>query len=162
MSTGKAFTNPSEAKVAQQRKILEELESQKKQIKTSNPGSNISDQSLMLPAAQVTSSSVVPNMISSTQTPSTAVGNQVTVPQSLSVSSNTPIDNVQSNQQLSSNQRKALEEANKTSFGYFITQDSSFGNLILPVIPRIPPQPNNVPTPVTTTLLSTINPYLLT
>ena len=70
---------------------------------------------------------------------------QMTTSPSLSVSSSMP-DNAQSNQKLSSNQRKALEEANKTSFGYFITQDSSFGNLILPVIPRIPPPPNNIPT----------------
>jgi hypothetical protein len=35
-------------------------------------------------------------------------------------------------------QRSALESANKNSFGYFIPQDSSFGNVILPVIPRLP------------------------
>ena len=34
---------------------------------------------------------------------------------------------------------KALDQANKTSFGYFIYQDSSFGNNLLPVIPRISP-----------------------
>ena len=33
-------------------------------------------------------------------------------------------------------QRTALQHASANSFGYFITQDSSFGNLILPVIPR--------------------------
>lgn len=37
----------------------------------------------------------------------------------------------------SGQQRTALESANKTSFGYFIPQDSSFGNIILPVIPRL-------------------------
>jgi len=36
-----------------------------------------------------------------------------------------------------SGQRSALEAANKTSFGFFIPQDSSFGNIILPVIPRL-------------------------
>ena len=142
MSAGKAFTNPSAAKIDQQRKILEELEKQKKQIKTSNSGSNISEASTMLPTLQVTSSTVAaPNIISGTQTALMA-GQMTTSP---SLSSSMP-DNAPSNQQLSSNQRKALEEANKTSFGYFITQDSSFGNLILPVIPRIPPPPNNVPT----------------
>ncbi|BFZ16428.1 hypothetical protein BsWGS_19467 [Bradybaena similaris] len=35
-------------------------------------------------------------------------------------------------------QRTALEHAHGNSVGYFITQDSSFGNLILPVLPRIP------------------------
>jgi len=34
-------------------------------------------------------------------------------------------------------QRTALDSANKSSFGFFIPQDSSFGNIILPVIPRI-------------------------
>ncbi|XP_054165406.1 SOSS complex subunit C homolog [Oppia nitens] len=37
---------------------------------------------------------------------------------------------------ISSAQRSALNHANNNSFGYFITQDSSFGNLILPVLPR--------------------------
>ena len=146
MSGGKAFSNPSAAKVEQQRKILEELEKQKKQMKTSNSASIISDSSSMLPTtAQVASSTAsAPSIISGIQTPQTA--GQTPIPQTLTVSSNMP-DTIQSTQQMSSNQRKALEEANKTSFGYFITQDSSFGNLILPVIPRIPPPPNNVPTP---------------
>ena len=43
---------------------------------------------------------------------------------------------VDSTQQM---QRNALQQANNTSFGYFITQASSFGNLILPVIPRVGP-----------------------
>jgi len=34
---------------------------------------------------------------------------------------------------------RALETANKTSSGYFIHTDSAFGNVILPVIPRLPP-----------------------
>lgn len=33
-------------------------------------------------------------------------------------------------------QRTALQHAHANSVGYFIPQDSSFGNLILPVIPR--------------------------
>lgn len=33
-------------------------------------------------------------------------------------------------------QRTALQTANSQSAGYFITQDSSFGNIILPVLPR--------------------------
>lgn len=33
-----------------------------------------------------------------------------------------------------------LQHAHAHSTGYFITQDSSFGNLILPVIPRLEPQ----------------------
>jgi len=38
---------------------------------------------------------------------------------------------------MTSGQRSALDLANKSSFGYFIPQDSSFGNIILPVIPRL-------------------------
>jgi hypothetical protein len=37
---------------------------------------------------------------------------------------------------MSSLQRAALQTANSQSTGYFISQDSSFGNLILPVLPR--------------------------
>nr|CAH7727969.1 unnamed protein product [Callosobruchus chinensis] len=33
-------------------------------------------------------------------------------------------------------QRTALQTANAQSTGFFISQDSSFGNLILPVLPR--------------------------
>lgn len=33
-------------------------------------------------------------------------------------------------------QRAALNSAHSQSFGFFVSQDSSFGNLILPVIPR--------------------------
>ncbi|XP_022919417.1 SOSS complex subunit C homolog B [Onthophagus taurus] len=44
----------------------------------------------------------------------------------------------QTDQQHSMNsaQRGALQTANAQSTGYFISQDSSFGNLILPVLPR--------------------------
>ncbi|XP_035827476.1 SOSS complex subunit C homolog isoform X2 [Aplysia californica] len=34
-------------------------------------------------------------------------------------------------------QRAALQHAHVSSVGYFITQDSAFGNLILPVLPRV-------------------------
>ncbi|XP_063983933.1 SOSS complex subunit C [Diachasmimorpha longicaudata] len=37
-------------------------------------------------------------------------------------------------------QRNALNSAHAASFGYFVTQDSSFGNLILPVLPRFDPK----------------------
>ncbi|XP_002732024.1 SOSS complex subunit C-like [Saccoglossus kowalevskii] len=40
---------------------------------------------------------------------------------------------------LAMSQRTALQHAHANSAAFFITQDSSFGNLILPVIPRIPP-----------------------
>ena len=34
-------------------------------------------------------------------------------------------------------QRSYLAQATSQSFGYFIHQDSAFGNLILPVLPRV-------------------------
>ncbi|XP_022671915.1 SOSS complex subunit C homolog [Varroa destructor] len=42
---------------------------------------------------------------------------------------------------MSQSQRTALAHAQQTSPGYFVTQESSFGNLILPVLPRFPPGP---------------------
>ncbi|XP_050513034.1 SOSS complex subunit C homolog B [Diabrotica virgifera virgifera] len=42
---------------------------------------------------------------------------------------------------INSLQRTALQTANAQSTGYFITQDSSFGNLILPVLPRFEAKP---------------------
>lgn len=41
---------------------------------------------------------------------------------------------------MSSVQRTALQAANSQSTGFFITQDSSFGNYILPVLPRFDPK----------------------
>ena len=141
MSTGKAFSNPSAAKVEQQRKILEALERQKKLIKTSTTGSSSTayDQSSLSNTVPVAASEPT-NSISSLHSAPSLVGAMSTAP----TTTNTLAlqDSSQGTQQMNSNQRKALEEANKTSFGYFITQDSSFGNLILPVIPRIPPPAN--------------------
>ncbi|XP_037787397.1 SOSS complex subunit C homolog [Penaeus monodon] len=37
-------------------------------------------------------------------------------------------------------QRSSLLQATSSSFGYFIPQDSSFGNFILPVLPRLEPK----------------------
>ncbi|EDO45349.1 predicted protein [Nematostella vectensis] len=39
--------------------------------------------------------------------------------------------------QLAISQRQALEHAHSVSPGFYITQDSMYGNLILPVIPRV-------------------------
>lgn len=43
--------------------------------------------------------------------------------------------------------RAAWAQANSQSFGFFVAQDSMFGNNILPVLPR--PQPNTPNTPNT-------------
>ena len=105
MDGGAAYTNPSSGKIDQQRKILEDLERQKKLLKA---GSTPSMGMLPLPPA-------------SGSIPQTIAGEG----------------------HITSGQRSALESANKTSFGFFIPQDSSFGNIILPVIPRL--QPKNPP-----------------
>lgn len=43
-------------------------------------------------------------------------------------------------QHIAAQQKAALQHAHTHSTGFFITQDSSFGNLILPVIPRLEPE----------------------
>ncbi|XP_011618345.1 SOSS complex subunit C isoform X2 [Takifugu rubripes] len=40
---------------------------------------------------------------------------------------------------IAAQQKAALQHAHAHSSGFFITQDSSFGNLILPVLPRLEP-----------------------
>ncbi|KAM9839116.1 SOSS complex subunit C-like [Aulostomus maculatus] len=42
-------------------------------------------------------------------------------------------------QHIAAQQKAALQHAHGHSSGFFITQDSSFGNLILPVLPRLEP-----------------------
>ncbi|XP_043421472.1 SOSS complex subunit C isoform X1 [Prionailurus bengalensis] len=43
-------------------------------------------------------------------------------------------------QHIAAQQKAALQHAHAHSSGYFITQDSAFGNLILPVLPRLDPE----------------------
>ncbi|XP_072904719.1 SOSS complex subunit C isoform X3 [Hemitrygon akajei] len=43
-------------------------------------------------------------------------------------------------QHIAAQQKAALQHAHAHSSGYFITQDSAFGNLILPVLPRLEPE----------------------
>ncbi|XP_019729615.1 SOSS complex subunit C isoform X2 [Hippocampus comes] len=43
-------------------------------------------------------------------------------------------------QHIVAQQKAALQHAHAHSSGFFITQDSSFGNLILPVLPRLEPE----------------------
>lgn len=100
MDISNAFNNPTSGKIDQQRKILEELERQKKQLLKSGSSGSLG---VGMP----------PSPASST----TEAGGQVTTGQ----------------------RQTALEAASKTSLGYFIHQDSAFGNVILPVIPRLPP-----------------------
>lgn len=117
---GSAFTNPSSAKIDQQRKILEDLERQKKLLKAGGAPQSLSPGQgaggglgAGLPqAAQTTQPGTTQQQVS----PSVGEGH------------------------ITSGQRSALEAANKNSFGFFIPQDSAFGNIILPVIPRIQPK----------------------
>ena len=94
MDVSNAFNNPTSGKIDQQRKILEELERQKKSLSKSGSSSS-SSLGMLAPALN------------------TSEGSAQRLP-------------------------PALEAANKTSLGYFIHQESAFGNVILPVIPRIP------------------------
>ncbi|RWS21530.1 SOSS complex subunit C-like protein [Leptotrombidium deliense] len=62
----------------------------------------------------------------------------LTKPQTQANTSNSPafMDNIVTNNGKESRERTALQHANQNSFGFFVTQDSSFGNLVLPVLPR--------------------------
>lgn len=47
--------------------------------------------------------------------------------------------------------RVALRQAQETSFGFFVPQDSAFGNLFLPVLPRFDGAATTTVTPPTST-----------
>ena len=64
-----------------------------------------------------------------------ALGSTIATPPATSASSLTPVT-TNDGVALSALQRAALHNAHAASAGYFVTQDSSFGNLILPVLPR--------------------------
>ncbi|PSN38876.1 SOSS complex subunit C [Blattella germanica] len=101
-----AFQPPSARQELASRKILEEIQLKKQQILKQG---------------------VAPTLNSPTLTPSlSAVGPGVNLSSSMSPEAH----------MMSSTQRAALQHAHSQSFGYFVTQDSSFGNLILPVLPR--------------------------
>jgi len=118
---GNAFTNPSSGKIDQQRKILEELERRKKQLNQPSSANLVSTNNSMNNSNHV-----------ALATPPATNANSV-LPQP---GPHLTPANPESQQMLNNNQRAALEVANKSSFGYFIPQDSNFGNHILPVIPR--------------------------
>ena len=142
-----AFTNPSAGKVDQQRKILEDLQRRKETLISSGSTTPVLD---------------VDNNIQPTVAESSPSKERPSSPEVVIVSevSGTAVDhhNIKSNTSLSEVplptavldidttrqenyaglQSLAWEQAKKSS-GYYILQDSSFGNTILPVIPRIPP-----------------------
>ncbi|XP_062589626.1 SOSS complex subunit C-like isoform X2 [Saccostrea cucullata] len=88
------------------RRILEQLEEQKRRLRGGHGGSV---------SSPITNSAP-------------AVPPPVSLPGNISL--------VMETQHMTPAQRTALQHANANSVGYFITQDSSFGNLILPVLPR--------------------------
>jgi len=93
-----SFQPPNARQELQNRKILEELQQQKKMLQNKQA----------IPSA-------LPSVVAAPPTGHVPVEGHV----------------------LTTSQRTALQHAHAHSVGYFITQDSSFGNLILPVIPRI-------------------------
>ncbi|XP_060576991.1 SOSS complex subunit C-like isoform X1 [Ruditapes philippinarum] len=111
-----AFQPPNTGQERQNRKILEQLEEQKKRLRMQTqpgvPPSTVSSPS-------IATSPVIPPIPA--QQPATAGVPPMVHPDT---------------QAMSPAQRAALQHANANSVGYFITQDSSFGNLILPVLPR--------------------------
>lgn len=94
---------PPATRQDQSRKVLEEIQMQKKLLKQ---------------GAAVSLNPIPPSTLSSSTPPVTA--NSPTEP-------------------LNPSQRQALQLAQTSSFGFFVTQDSSFGNFILPAIPRLEP-----------------------
>ncbi|CAL1548534.1 unnamed protein product [Lymnaea stagnalis] len=94
----------------QNRKIIEHLHEQKKRLQHGHPVSSVSSSMSVTPPGPIlnTPPAIVPG---------------------LSAAEYASISNPQ--------QRAALQHAHANSVGYFITQDSSFGNLILPVLPRM-------------------------
>ncbi|XP_045158754.2 SOSS complex subunit C-like isoform X2 [Mercenaria mercenaria] len=110
-----AFQPPNTGQERQNRKILEQLEEQKKRLRMqTQPGVPPSAVSASLP-----SSPVIPPIAAQQH-----------------VTAGFPPMLHPDTQAMSPAQRAALQHANANSVGYFITQDSSFGNLILPVLPR--------------------------
>merc|ERR1712004_611064 len=101
-----AFQAPSVGQGRANRKILEELEEKKKMLQRMN--------------SQPSSHSPAPASTASPAAPAAAVAQ----PHSAEV------------HPMTAAQRSALQHAHANSVGYFITQDSSYGNLILPVLPR--------------------------
>lgn len=114
-----AFQPPTTGQAHQNRKILEQLEEQKKRLRMQNQtGVPITAASISgVPGLPAVPPQVPPQPVSA-PTPG--------VPQMI----------LPDNQPMTPAQRTALQHANANSVGYFITQDSSFGNLILPVLPR--------------------------
>ncbi|RZF44274.1 hypothetical protein LSTR_LSTR006824 [Laodelphax striatellus] len=102
-----AFPTPNNARELTNRKIIEDLQLQKKQM--------------------LLKQGVVNNSSSTPVTPALQVGNLGNIAGGAGAGDM---------QAMSSAQRTALMHAHTQSFGFFVTNVSSFGNSILPVLPR--------------------------
>ncbi|KAG8193756.1 hypothetical protein JTE90_005053 [Oedothorax gibbosus] len=109
-----SFQPPSAKQEQQNRKILEDLQLQKKKLMMKQQASGII-------------SSGPPSSVPPVLSPTASTSAVIPAPQP-----STTTDY----QGLNKNQRTALQHAHANSFASFIPQDSSFGNLILPVLPR--------------------------
>ncbi|XP_054716996.1 SOSS complex subunit C-like [Uloborus diversus] len=107
-----AFQPPSVKQELQSRKVLEEVQYKKK---------------LMMKQQSTVSNTAPTQNAPSAQNTTPVTGNTV---QSTQITSSTDY------QGLNKNQRTALQHAHANSYASFIPQDSAFGNLILPVLPR--------------------------
>ncbi|GFV65404.1 SOSS complex subunit C-like protein [Trichonephila clavipes] len=112
-----SFQPPSAKQEQQNRKVLEEVQLQKKKLMLKQQASNVS-----LNNTPTSSTAPLSPSISATASSSAIPSPQTT---------STP-----DYHNLNKNQRTALQHAHANSFTSFIPQDSSFGNLILPVLPR--------------------------
>lgn len=113
---------PTAAQTEENKRLLKELDEQKKKLKLQQQQqSAAAAPSLPSPALGAVAPGALP--------PSASSVRAAPVPGSLHSSG--PAAHV------TQAQKAALDHAHSNSFGYFITQDSSFGNLILPVLPRL-------------------------
>ncbi|GBM50037.1 hypothetical protein AVEN_69616-1 [Araneus ventricosus] len=112
-----SFQPPSAKQEQQNRKVLEEVQLQKKKLMLKQQAANVSLNNTPTSSTAPLSPSVAPGSSSSATSP---------------MQTTSTIDY----QSLNKNQRTALQHAHANSFASFIPQDSSFGNLILPVLPR--------------------------
>ncbi|KAK7101067.1 SOSS complex subunit C homolog [Littorina saxatilis] len=116
-----AYNVPQESR---NRKLLEQLEEQKKRLRGHIPP---------IPPGAASATPSTSNVASSSSgIPPITAPPAASVPPPVATISTLPPDAAG----MTSQQRTALQYAHANSFGYFITQDSSFGNLILPVLPR--------------------------
>lgn len=109
-----SFQPPSAKQEQQNRKILEEVQLQKKKLMLKQQASGIVN-------------SAPPGAVAPVSSPTASTSTTIPAPQPAATTDY---------QGLNKNQRTALQHAHANSFASFIPQDSSFGNLILPVLPR--------------------------